>query len=122
MRDVLLAGSQDGQRRALSEIATELRLLGGTLDRGLSGPALNGGAIDLVEAVLDKYFRANGRWPGFVDIGTNAFYDVYDWHLRQRQPIHIIRLAEQRWAIQFRFTQLVLRWELPDQNHVGIPY
>ncbi len=39
------------------------------------------------------------------------FFDVYDWHVRMQQQIQISRLADQRMAIQFMFTQLILRWE-----------
>lgn len=49
------------------------------------------------------------------------FHDVYDWHVRQQQQIQITRIAEQRLAIQFMFTQLVLRWE-NGSNYVGTPF
>jgi hypothetical protein len=121
MRDGVLPVSEGTQSRGLPEIASELDRLRRTLDRGLIGPGMGGGAVDTVRAVLDKHFRANGRWPGFLDICTNPFFDVYDWHVRNRLPIQMI-MDEQRVAIQFMFTQLVVRWENPNADYIGIPY
>ena len=56
-----------------------------------------------------------------MEIGTSLFYDVYDWHVRHAQQIQIIRLADQRFAIQFMFTQLIVRWE-QDANYLGTPF
>ena len=42
-----------------------------------------------------------------MEIGVDVFYDVYDWHVRHQQQIQITRIAEQRLAIQFMFTQLI---------------
>ena len=49
------------------------------------------------------------------------FYDVYGWHVRNQQQINISRIGEQRMAIQFMFTQLVLRIE-NESNYIGTPY
>ena len=122
MRGVQLPAPAGLQRSAPIDLADELRKLRLTLEHGLSGPGLSDGAIGKVRAVLNSYYKATGRWPGFLDIGISPFYDVYDWHVRRQQPIRIIRLAEQRFGIQFMFTQLIVRWEVPDPNYVGVPY
>ena len=49
------------------------------------------------------------------------FYTIYDWHVKHQQQINIIRVGEQRMAIQYMFTQLILRWE-QDPAYIGIPF
>ena len=44
--------------------------------------------------------------------------DVYDWHVRHQQPIQLTRITDQRMAIRFMFTQLILRHE-QDPAFVG---
>jgi hypothetical protein len=49
-----------------------------------------------------------------------VFTDLYDWHVRYQQPIEITRV-DNRTAIRFMFTLMVLRPEQAD-NFVGIPF
>jgi hypothetical protein len=56
-----------------------------------------------------------------MEIGVDVFYEVYDWHVRHQQQIQITRIAEQRFAIQWMFTQLILRYE-QDPKYLGIPF
>ena len=79
------------------------------------------GLIGNVRAKMEQFLKANGKFPNYVEIGTAVFYDVYDWHVKHQQQIQIMRLAEDRMAIQFMFTQLILRWEnVP--TYVSEPY
>ena len=59
--------------------------------------------------------------PGFHGGRDQPFYYVYDWHVRHAQQIQITRISDQRFAIQFMFTQLIVRWE-QDANYVGVPF
>ena len=88
---------------------------------GLIGPGLNAGFISDIRDRLTIHLRSSGKFPDFMEIGTDPFYDVYDWHVRNGQQIQIIRLSDQRFAIQFMFTQLVVRWE-QDRRFLGQPY
>jgi hypothetical protein len=65
--------------------------------------------------------RATTKFPDYCDIGLKVFYDIYDWHIRNRQQIVISRQPDNRYAIQFMFTTLILRNE-QDPNFIGIPY
>lgn len=116
-------GSQDdGQTRAvLTRIQQELDALNSTLEAGLRGPSLGAGAIGRIRERLTLHLRSAGKFPEFMEVGTNLFYDVYDWHVRHGQQIQITRLADQRFAIQFMFTQLIVRWE-QDANYLGTPF
>ena len=87
----------------------------------MRGPGLNAGAIGRIRDRLTTHLRAAGKFPEFLEIGTSLFYDVYDWHVRHGQQIQITRIADQRFAIQFMFTQLIVRWE-QDANYLGTPF
>jgi hypothetical protein len=116
-------GSQDdAQTRAvLSRIEQDLRTISTTLEQGLRGPALDAGPISDIRTRLTTHMRAAGKFPEFMEIGTSIFYAVYDWHVRYAQQIQITRIADQRFAIQFMFTQLIVRWE-QDANYLGTPF
>jgi hypothetical protein len=116
-------GSQDdAQTRAvLSRIEQDLQRISTSLEQGLRGPALDAGPIADIRTRLTTHLRAAGKFPEFMEVGTNIFYAVYDWHVRHAQQIQITRIADQRFAIQFMFTQLIVRWE-QDPNYLGVPF
>lgn len=112
----------DGEvRGAILQLNQSLQRLQTTLDTGLRGPNLDAGFISGIRARLTLHLRQAGKFPDFMEIGINPFYDVYDWHVKYSQQIQIIRIAEQRFAIQFMFTQLIVRWE-QDANYLGQPF
>jgi hypothetical protein len=108
-------------RSALRDLRAEMQQLRAVLDSGLRGPSLSFGSIADIRERLTIYLRSSGKFPDFMEIGTSPFYDVYDWHVKHSQAIQITRLADQRMAIQFMFTQLIVRWE-QDRNFLGQPY
>ena len=110
-----------GAERQLGQIQKVLSNLNSTVDSGLRGPGLNAGFIVDIRERFTIHLRSSGKFPDFMEIGIAPFYDVYDWHVRHSQQIQIIRIAEQRFAIQFMFTQLVVRWE-QDRRYLGQPY
>jgi hypothetical protein len=85
------------------------------------GPGVAAGPIALVRDRFTTHMRSAGKFPDFMEIGLNVFYAVYDWHVRYNQQIQVTRIAEQRFAIQFMFTQLIVRWE-QDPNFLGVPF
>ena len=105
----------------LTRIQNEIGNLRGTLDRALVGPTLSTGFIADIRERFTTHLRSTGKFPDLMEIGTAVFYDVYDWHVRHQQQIQIQRISEQRFAIQFMFTQLIVRWE-QDQRYLGQPY
>ena len=110
-----------GVERQLGQIQKVLSNLNSTVDSGLRGPSLNAGFIGDIRERFTIHLRSSGKFPDFMEIGTAPFYDVYDWHVRHGQQIQITRIADQRFAIQFMFTQLVVRWE-QDPRYLGQPY
>ena len=104
--------------RSLEDKLQELKL---TVEQGLRGNSMNYGNVGQVKTVIQKYAKVSGKFPDWCEVGLEVFYDVYDWHVRHQQQIQITRIADQRLAIQFMFTQLILRWENVE-TYVGTPY
>ena len=111
---VALANGFQNIQRVLIDIKT-------VLDDSLRQPGLGSGYIRPLRGAFDVFMRANGRFPAYCEVGTAVFYDAYDWHVRHAQPIQIARMADNRIAIQFMFTQLILRWE-NDASFIGVPF
>ena len=67
------------------------------------------------------FLRANQKFPDFIDAGVDAWQAVYDWHVKNQQPITTTRLADGRYGIAFMFTTIVLRYE-NTPNFIGLGY
>ena len=104
--------------QALSRIAANLDEIKASLDAGLRGNTMSYGNLGVIKGKLETWIRTTGRFPEYWDVGISVFLEIYDWHIRERQPIQISRIAEQRMAIQWLFTQYVLRWE-NEPNYIG---
>jgi hypothetical protein len=92
-----------------------------SVDQGLRGNSMSYGNVGAVKDKIERYIKNSGKYPDYCEVGLSVYHDVYDWHVRNQQQIQITRIAEQRLAIQFMFTQLILRWE-NDFNFIGTPY
>ena len=108
-------------REGFKSVEDAMRGLRTATDEGLRGNSMNYGGVGAVKDKVSRFARLSGKFPDFCDIGLDIFYDVYDWHVRHQQQINIVRMSDQRIAIQFMFTQLILRWE-NEPNYVGTPY
>lgn len=108
-------------KEGLSRLDASVDEFRSTVEQGLRGNSMNAGGVGLVKIELQRYVKTSGKFPEYCDIGVAIFFDVYDWHVRQQQQIQITRMADQRLAIQFMFTQLVLRWENAE-NYIGAAY
>jgi hypothetical protein len=67
------------------------------------------------------FLRANQKFPDFIDTGIEAWQAVYDWHVKNHQPITTTRLPDGRYGIAFMFTTIVLRYE-NTPNFIGLGY
>ena len=106
---------------SVKSLEDKLNELKQSVDQGLRGNSMNYGNVGQVKNAIQKYAKVSGKFPDWCEVGLDVFYDVYDWHVRHQQQIQITRIAEQRVAIQFMFTQLILRWENVE-TYVGTPY
>jgi hypothetical protein len=111
---VLPAGEQQEQR----EVANQLQ----AIDRTLNNAFLPASSIVAkLRSDMEQFLRANARFPDFIEIGIGVFYDVYDWHIKNRQELLVTVRTDGRYAMQFMFTSLILRPE-QDRNFVGVPF
>jgi hypothetical protein len=108
-------------RAGFEALSSTLNDIKTSLDEGLRGNSMNYAGVGAVKTKIENYTKVTGRFPDYCDIGLSVFYDVYGWHVRNQQQLNITRIAEQRMAIQFMFTQLVLRIET-ESNYIGVPY
>lgn len=106
--------------QSLRDIQGELLELRRLLRDALVGPSLSDGVVGEARRQFNLFLRANQKYPDYCEIGSTVFTELYDWHVRHRQPIEITR-TDGRMAIRFMFTWMVMRPE-QDPNFVGIPF
>jgi hypothetical protein len=77
--------------------------------------------IAAVRDQLRTFLRANGKFPDFIEVGSDVWQQVYDWHVRFQQPIALGRTVEGRYTIVLLVTNVVMR---PDMaaGFIGVGY
>jgi hypothetical protein len=67
------------------------------------------------------FLKANQKYPDFIEVGVTVWEDVYDWHVRHRQPISMTRTGDGRYVMTVMFTTLILR---PEQtgSYIGFGF
>lgn len=103
------------------EIDRTLRGIGQSLERAYNSNSLGIGVVAALRKTFDTFVRSNGKFPDFCEIGLGVFYEVYDWHVKNRQQIVVTRQVDNRYAIQFMFTTLILKHE-NEAGYIGYPY
>lgn len=115
---------QEVDNGALRTIAAKTTEMDQTLD-GLSGVvrsnSLAFGFVPRLREAYTLYWKSHGKFPEFCEVGTSVFYDIYDWHIKNRLPIPVSRFADNRVAITFMYTQLLVRTD-QSPDYVGIPF
>ena len=120
---VEVAAQSDAQTLAeLQRIRRQLESVTGELQRANAGCFT--GACEAVSKVRDGlmlHLRAAQKFPDYVEVASDVYLDLYDWHVRNQQPLSVGRLADGRYTLLFMFTSVVLR---PDATagFVGVPY
>jgi hypothetical protein len=108
---------REGQR----DIERAIRAVESSIDRAFNTNSLSAGSVATLRKSFESFLRANGRFPEFCEIGIAIFYEIYDWHVRNRQQIVVVRQPDSRYSIQFMFTTLLLRYE-SEPGFIGVPY
>ncbi len=111
---------QSADREGQREIARMIQNVDRTLNDALLTSSLAFGVVVKLRQDMEQFLRASGKFPDFIDVGVAVFFEIYDWHVKHRQPLTVTRVAEGRYAMQFMFTSLVLRPE-QDRNYIGVP-
>src|SRR5437773_7482109 len=82
------------QDRLVEEIAKAVRSVRDEIERQYTF-----WEIAAVRDQLRTFLRANGKFPDFIEVGSDVWQQVYDWHVRFHQPIALGRTAEGRYTI-----------------------
>jgi hypothetical protein len=118
------AAIQDVDNAALRTIAAKTTEMDQTLD-GLAGVvrsnSLAFGFVPKLREAYTLYWKSHSKFPEFCEVGTSVFYDIYDWHVKNRLPIPVSRFADGRMTITFMYTQLLVRID-QSPDYVGIPF
>jgi hypothetical protein len=115
---------QDVDNSSLKIIASRTTEIDQTLD-GLSSVvrsnSLAFGFVPKLREAYTLYWKGHGKFPEFCEVGTSVFYDIYDWHVKNRLPIPVSRFADGRMSITFMYTQLLVRID-QSAEYIGIPF
>ena len=115
------AAEQEADRAGQREIARAVAGVEEVLRDAHLSSSLSHGFVDPLRRAMTQFFRANAKFPDFIEIGVGVFMDIYDWHIKHGQQLIVTRGADQRYHMQFMFSTLVLRAE-QDAGHIGVPY
>ena len=105
------------QDRLLDEIAKAVRSVRDEIERQHTF-----GEIAAVREPLRTFLRANGKFPDFIEVGSDVWQQVYDWHVHFQQPIVLGRTAaEGRYTILLLATSVVMRPDMAP-GFIGVPF
>ncbi len=109
-------------RRVLEQVVEKLDVIAGQLvdaNRGCATGVCP--AASKIRDAMTLFLRANAKFPDFLDVGYAVFFEIYDWHVRNQQPLVVARAPDGRYGLGFLFTRLILR---PDavSDFIGVPY
>lgn len=108
--------------RTVARIETRLQELGTQFELANGGSFT--GTSQMVEKLRDAmvlFLRGNQKYPDYIDVGYMVFHTLYDWHVRNDQPLTVGRSGDGRYGLMFMFTRLMLRPDaVPD--FIGVPY
>lgn len=78
-------------------------------------------AVARVREAATLFLRSSHKYPDQIDVAPDVFTDLYDWHVRNRQPLTLGRLADGRYTLLFMFTTIVLRADAT-AGFISAPY
>ena len=77
--------------------------------------------IEPVREPMKAFLRQTGKYPDYIEVGTDIWHQVYDWHVRYQQPLTVTRGPEARYTILLDSTQVIMRTELA-ASYIGQAY
>jgi hypothetical protein len=77
--------------------------------------------IAQIRAQQRTFLKANQKFPDFIDVGIDIWERMHDWHVRNRQPLTVVRTNDGRYGMVFGVTTLLL---MPQQtgNYISWGY
>jgi hypothetical protein len=67
------------------------------------------------------FLRANGTLPELIELDADAWFAVYDWHVRWQQAPVEARDPQGRPTLTMNGTQIILRADVPG-TYAGLPF
>jgi len=77
--------------------------------------------IASVRDAQKTFLRTNGKLPDYIEVGTDVWFAVHDWHVRWQQQMSLGRDPLGHYTIVLDGTVVVMRPEL-GPSFVGVPY
>jgi hypothetical protein len=102
--------------RSVQDLTTAIREISGAIRQQRSFDEI----LSVRQKQLD-FLHAQGKFPDFIEVGSDVWLAVYDWHVRHQQPITSGRDAAGRYIITLLTTTVILRSDTT-QNYIGTPY
>jgi len=116
-----LEQAQPADKEGQRDIARSIKDVESVLHKTFQSASLAYGVVSKLRADMETFLRANQKFPDYVEVGVAVFLEIYDWHIKNRQPLNVTRIADGRYAMQFMFSTLILRPE-QDRLFVGVPF
>ena len=67
------------------------------------------------------FLRGNGKFPDFIEVGSDVWLQAYDWHVRWQQPMSLGRDASGRYTITLLNTTVIMKLDAAT-TFVGLPF
>jgi hypothetical protein len=119
LRPADLEAAQRGSQSGNDAIQADLNEIRDAL-RGLKRLTPSAEATQIQEKQR-LHFKLNQKFPDYIEIGLQVWERLYTWHLENQLPLKAMRTPEGRMEMEFMFTTLILRADVPD-SQVGVPY
>jgi hypothetical protein len=74
-----------------------------------------------IRDVQKVFLRANGKFPDYIEVGSDIWFGVHDWHIRWQQPLTLGRDGLGRYTLMLNQTLLILRSDVL-ANFISQPY
>jgi hypothetical protein len=111
---------QDDAARIVSAIKSLEDSVETPLRTAFQSNSLAQGYVSTLRTAFTTFLRTNNKWPDYCEVGMAVFYDVYDWHIKHGLAPEVVRVLDNRMAIKFMFTYLIVRTD--QEAHIGVPY
>ena len=102
--------------RSATEVVNALKDVGSAIDQPWSFAELRP-----LRQRMTEFLHAQMKFPDFIDVGSDIWIMVYDWHVKHFQPLSLARDASGRYLLLFMQTTLVLHADAVP-NYIGSPY
>ena len=77
--------------------------------------------IQRIRSQQRTFLKANQKFPDFIDVGIDVWERLHDWHIKNRQPLTIVRTGDGHYGMPFMATTLVLQQEQAE-NYISWGY